>query len=144
VEALTRPAAHILAASLVAAGQPVVLVTAGGRGTTRPLERRRDLVDLWTARSHAPAQAAGALRAARACRAQLGVGQDEPLIVALTHAYFGAEEVGLPRVPGLRGLFVQYPGQQVRPALAAQCERWETVAAGSVGSLVPALTRLLE
>jgi WD40 repeat protein len=144
VEALTRPAAPILAASLVAAGQPVVLVTAGGRGTTRPLEQRRDLVDLWTARSSAPAEAAGALRAAWACRAQLGVGPDEPLIVALTHAYFGAEEVGLPRVPGLRGLFVQYPGQQVRPALAAQCERWESVPAGSIGSLVPALTRLLE
>jgi hypothetical protein len=40
-------------------------------------------------------------------------------------------------------LFVQYPGQQVVPALASRCERWHSVAAGTRGGLAPLLGDLL-
>jgi ATP-dependent Clp protease ATP-binding subunit ClpC len=55
----------------------------------------------------------------------------EPVIVLLSHPWFGAEEA-VSAVPSLRGLFVQYPGQQIRPALARACERWESVNTGQV------------
>jgi hypothetical protein len=51
VEAVTRLAAHITAATLLRAGQPVVLVTTRGSGTVQPLARPADLVALWTQRS---------------------------------------------------------------------------------------------
>ena len=43
---------------------------------------------------------------------------------------------------GLRGLFVQYPGQSVRPVLAERCERWEEVKDGDLSRLGEMLGRL--
>jgi len=141
VEATTRLAAHVLASSLLQAGLPVVLVTAGGRGEVYSLDRLADLVEIWTRRSLEPAAAGQSLRAARALRETLREGPLEPAVVVLAHAYFGAEDQA-PALSCLRGLFVQYPGQQVRPPLAAACERWESVAAGETATLAGRLARV--
>jgi len=141
VEATTRLAAHVLASSLLQAGLPVVLVTAGGRGEVHALDRLADLVEIWTRRSLEPAAAGQSLRAALALRETLREGPLEPAVVLLAHAYFGAEDQ-VPAVPCLRGLFVQYPSQQVRPSLAAACERWESIAAGETAALADRLARV--
>ena len=60
----------------------------------------------------------------------------------LSHPWFGAEEQ-LPAVPALRGLFVQYPCRQIRPALGDACERWESVTAGTGMGLLEPLARLV-
>jgi ATP-dependent Clp protease ATP-binding subunit ClpC len=138
VEVTTRLAAHVLALSLLQAGLPVVLMTAGGRNEVYPLERVSDLVELWTRRSLEPAEASRSLGVARALRETLREGPLEPVIVLLAHACFGADEE-VPAVAGLRGLFVQYPNQHVRPSLVKACERWESVAAGETADLAARL-----
>ena len=143
VEGLTRAAAHVIATSLLAAGQPVVLVTAGGPGETRILEHPADIVDLWTERSLEAADEAAALRRARALRETLRGGPLEPVVVVLSHVYFAAEAENLPEVPHLRGFFVQYPGRQIRPILAPRCERWETCAPDATVHLEELLGRLV-
>jgi ATP-dependent Clp protease ATP-binding subunit ClpC len=142
VEATTRLAAHVLASSLLQAGLPVVLVTAGGKSEVYPLERISDLVEVWTRRSLEPTEAGRSLAVARALRETLREGPLEPVIVLLAHACFGADEQ-VPAVAGLRGLFVQYPNQQVRPALVKACERWESVAAGETADLAERLARVM-
>ncbi len=63
-------------------------------------------------------------------------------MLLLSQPWCGAE-ADAPSVTGLRGLFVQYPGQQVRPILAGQCERWRSLAAGQTGGLAAILGELL-
>ncbi len=142
IERTTRLAAHVVASSLLDAGLPVVLVTAGGRGSVRTLERSADLVDIWTERSLEGADEPGVLRVARAMRETLAGDALSPVVVLLSHVFYGADEEP-PEVPGLRGLFVQYPGRTVRPPLAAACERWESVGSGEVEGLGERLGRLV-
>ena len=143
VERATRLAAHVIASTLLEAGLPAVLVTAGGRGSVRALERRSDLVDLWTLRSLEGADEAAAVRVARAMRETLAGDELAPIVVLLSHVFFGADEEVLRDVPGLRGFFVQYPGRAVRPPLAETCERWESVGAGELEGLEQRLGRLV-
>jgi ATP-dependent Clp protease ATP-binding subunit ClpC len=142
VEATTRLAAHVLASSLLQAGLPVVLVTAGGRSEVYPLERMPDLVEVWTRRSLELAEAGRAMGVARTLRETLREGPLEPVIVLLAHAWFGGEEE-MAAVTGLRGLFVQYPGHATRPPLASVCERWESVTSGEIESLAEKLARVV-
>lgn len=142
LEITLRLTAHILAASLIKARLSAVLVTAGGASRVRALERPVDLLELWTARSLAPADAGGALRVARSLQETLRDGVLEPSVLVLSHPWFGAHET-LFALSTLRGLFVQYPGQRVKPALADYCERWESIAAGDLVQLVERLARLV-
>jgi ATP-dependent Clp protease ATP-binding subunit ClpC len=142
VEALTRPAAHAVALSRQQAGVPVWLVASGGGARVWELRRRADLVELWAARSLAPASAALALEKARALAAGLGEEGADPVVLLLAPVWYGAEEE-VPAVPGLRGLFVDYPRQRTRPVLAKQCEAWVTVASGQPGELERVLGGLL-
>jgi hypothetical protein len=144
VEAITRLAAFIVARTLRDAGVPVVLITPGEQGEqVLPLEHTADLIEIWTHRTLQPLDAARALRLASAVRANLHDGSGpEPVILLLTQAWCGAE-VAVPVIENLRGLFVQYPGQQVRPALAAQCARWQSVAAGQSEGLANILGYVL-
>ncbi len=127
----SRLAAHVIAASLLQAHLPVTLLAAGGAGQVRLLEQPADLLELWLLRSLEPAPAGHTLRLARTLHTLLRDNRMEPVIVLLSHPWFGAEET-VSAIPSLRGLFVQYPGQQIRPALARACERWESVGAGQV------------
>ncbi|MCP5424263.1 MAG: WD40 repeat domain-containing protein, partial [Gammaproteobacteria bacterium] len=136
VESVTRLAAHIITGSLLAARLPVALITAGGLGAVAKLEQPADKLEIWTSRSQEPARAAHSLRLADSLRELLHDGREpQPPIVVLSHAWFGAEET-IDRLPGLRGLFVQYPGQRVRPVLADHCERWVSLAAQDMGDLL--------
>src|SRR5262249_33518632 len=97
-------------------------------------------VEVWTLRTTQAADAARSLRVARALQAELG---PEARVVLLTHAWYGSEARELPTLNGLRGLFVQYPRHQVRPPLAARCERWESVDAGHMGTTAAIVGRLI-
>ena len=143
VEAITRAAAHIIATSLLAAGMQVILVLCGGRTQTRIISQREDIVAIWTERSLEAAEETSALRIAGAARERLRGGPLEPVIILLSHAWFGAEAEGLAAGPWLRGMFVQYPGQQVTPALSQYCEHWETVECEHPAELEHLLGRLL-
>lgn len=55
----------------------------------------------------------------------------------------GAEAEGTRPIPGLRALFVQYPGSYVAPPWAARCERWESLAHDDFPGVAGALGRLL-
>jgi hypothetical protein len=114
IEAITRPAAHILASSLLAAGLTTVLVLVGHEEHVRIAERPADLVELWTARSLRLASAARGLARASAMRQLLTGGLLEPVIVLLAQPWFGSEEQ-TPPIDHLRALFVQYPGHHTSP-----------------------------
>jgi len=126
IESVTRLAAHILGSTLLEAGIRSVLVTSGGAEHVRVLERAADLVDVWTHRTNEMADATRTFRIARAMREQIGSNGLEPIILVLSHAWFAADD-DVTAVPGLRGLFVQYPQHHVSPALARHCERWESL-----------------
>lgn len=142
IEAMLRPAAQLLAASRLHAGQTVLLIAAGGVGQVRPLTQPADLLDVWTLRSLQPAAAAAVLHLAATLRGSWRETVLEPVIVVLSQPWFGSGEA-LPTLPGLRGLFVQYPGTTVQPTLAVRCERWESVDTGDPARLPELLTRLL-
>ncbi len=145
VEAVTRPAADAVARSLIEARVPAALVTTGSRQggeVVRMLEAASDLVEIWAERSLEPADAGRSLRLAGALRRQLGDGATEAVVLLLSHAWFGSEE-RVPVVPQLRGLFVQYPGRSVRPALSGSCQRWESVASGHRADLSRVLAGLI-
>jgi ATP-dependent Clp protease ATP-binding subunit ClpC len=142
VEAVTRPAAHAVALSRQHAGVPVWLVASGGGARVWELRRRPDLVELWAVRSLAPASAALALEKARALAAGLADEGAKPVVLVLAPVWYGAEEE-VPAVPGLRGLFVDYPRQRVRPVLAGRCEAWAAVPSSEIGQLERVLGGLL-
>ena len=64
------------------------------------------------------------------------------MILLLTQPWFGAEK-NMPRVSGLRGLFIQYPNMDVKPTIAHLCERYETLAAGQTAELGQVLGYLM-
>jgi WD40 repeat protein len=141
-EALTRPAAHAAALRRLRCGAPAWLVASGGCCPAWELRREADLVELWAARSLAPACAAEALRRARGLAAGPGDGGESALVLLLAPAWYGAEEQ-VAAVPGLRGLFVRPPGQGGgRPALVGLCEDWAGLAWGGADQLGRALGRL--
>ncbi|MSQ48630.1 MAG: WD40 repeat domain-containing protein [Deltaproteobacteria bacterium] len=143
VEALTRVAAHSLASSLRHQGVPVVLLTAGGPCGVYPLEHPADLLTVFTARTLKAVEAQTTLQVAQRLCPSLAHEGTEAVILLLTHAWWGAEEPEMPGIVGLRGFFVQYPGQHITPAWAHRCERWESLGPTQFASLPTALGRLL-
>jgi len=130
IEAITRIAAFAVANFLRQAEIPVVLVTTGEeQERIVQLDNPQDLVEIWTQRAIAPPNEIRSLKLAHAVRTNLldesGL---EPIILLLTHPWFGAEQK-ISRIKGLRGLFIQYPAVQVQPAIANLCERWENISA---------------
>ncbi|NEO73944.1 hypothetical protein [Moorena sp. SIO3H5] len=130
VEALTRMAAYSISCLLQQARIPVVLVTTG-EDEERLIELNNsiDLISIWTQRSMEPPNELRSLKLADAVRSNLRNESGlEPMILLLTQPWFGAE-AKIPRIQGLRGLFIQYPSCDVIPALGSLCERWESVGA---------------
>ncbi|MEH2368499.1 hypothetical protein [Nostoc sp.] len=128
IEAITRIAAFAMANFLRQADIPIVLITTGEeQEQILQLDNPQDLVEIWTYRAMSPANEVRSLKLANAIRTNLldesGL---EPIILLLTHPWFGAESK-LSRVQGLRGLFVQYPNMQVKPAIADLCERYSYI-----------------
>ncbi|MCP4701645.1 MAG: hypothetical protein GY862_33010 [Gammaproteobacteria bacterium] len=146
VEKITRRAAFMLADALYHAQQPVMLLAAGGNNSVYLMEKPSDLLEIWTASTLQPVHAGRTLRAARMLSASLRENSLEPLLLLFSHVYFAADETDMPvKLPRLRGLFVNYPGQKNnRPAWAEQCERWETINASQANSLPEVLMRLIQ
>ena len=136
VEAITRIAAFAVANSLRQANIPVVLITNGEeQDRILQLDNPENLVEIWTERTLVPANEVRTLKLANAVRTNLkDESGQEPMILLLTQPWFGAEK-NLPRVSGLRGLFIQYPNMEVTPSIAHLCERYETLAAGQTAEL---------
>ncbi len=134
----------MVARTLLDAGVPVVLVTPGDTGElVLELTRPTDLVEVWTQRTLTQADPVRLLRLASAVRANLRADSGlEPVTLLLTQPWFGADE-DVPPITGLRGLFVQYPRYDVRPALAAHCERWHSLPARQTAGLASILGQLL-
>lgn len=142
IEAITRLAAHVTARTLIQRGIRAILVTSGGQELVRVLDRGDDLVDIWTHRTNHAAVAARTLKIASATREYLRGDALDPLILVLSHPWFGSEE-DIPNIAGLRGLFVQYPQHHARPVLAGRCERWETLTVGDAGNVSKSLGSLI-
>ena len=124
VEQVSRLAAFIVGRTLQESGLPVVLVTTGG--TVRELHARSDLVEIFTARTTKRVEAKGSLKVASSLRAYLKGEGPEPVILLLTHPWFGeGEEVD--KVKGLRGLFVPVGREVEEPVLAGRCEQYQVV-----------------
>jgi ATP-dependent Clp protease ATP-binding subunit ClpC len=143
IEAMTRPAAHAVATTLRAAGLPVALVTAGGAGTARLADSAAAALAVLTERSLELADAVRAMAKAETLRRTLTGHGAEPLVLLLSHPWFGAEEPDAMIPTGLRALFIQYPGTPVRPAWADRCARSETLPPNAWSQLPQALGRLI-
>jgi ATP-dependent Clp protease ATP-binding subunit ClpC len=143
VEVALRGAAHAAAASLVGAGLPGYLVAAGGENAVFAIEQRADLVQALSARSREPATVVAALGRARALAETLRGAPVEPVILLLSHPWFGADEDDVPSPPRLRGLFAAYPRHPAAPALGARCERSTVVMPEDLERLGDALANLL-
>jgi ATP-dependent Clp protease ATP-binding subunit ClpC len=144
VEATTRLAAHTAARAVLEAGLTAMLVTPADTGPLMaPIERPSDLAEVWTRRSFSAADERRLLALAQALRAALphepGIA---PLVLLLTHTWFGADE-DLPAMPHLRGLFVQHPGHPNQPAFAARCERHLCLPPGELANLAQQLAEVL-
>ncbi|MCP4250246.1 MAG: WD40 repeat domain-containing protein, partial [bacterium] len=144
VEATTRLAAHTAARAVLEAGLTAMLVTPTDTGPPMvALERPSDLAEIWTRRSFNPADEPRLLALAQALRAALphepGI---PPLVLLLTHTWFGAE-ADLPALPHLRGLFVQHPGHPTPPVLAGRCERHLCLRPGDLTNLAQQLAEVL-
>jgi ATP-dependent Clp protease ATP-binding subunit ClpC len=143
IEALTRPAAHAIASTLRHHQQPVILVAAAGTGSVHPLDHPADRLALFTLRSRQAVQTVSVLRKADALRRTLQGGPHEPLILLLTHPWWGDETDDPIALPHLRALFIQYPGKTVHPGWANRCERWETLGPHEGERLGAVLERLM-
>ncbi len=144
VESLTRPAAFAIARALRRRAIPVRLVALGGQAKVKTLEHPRDLIELLTVRSFEPVDQAAALRTAERVASELAAQAGGSVsILLLTQPYWGIDMKAPAPTPGIRALFVQYPGQQVRPSFAAHCERWESIDAGESERLSQVLGRLV-
>jgi len=103
VELVLRLVAHLLTVAAWRAGGQVSLVTTARPRVVVPLERRSDLVAVWTARSLEPPDLHAAARTA--------AGLEQP-VVALTH-YATALDQGLRGGPGLAVVTTHTPGAPV-------------------------------
>jgi len=128
IEAITRIAAFAVANFLREAEIPVVLITTGDKQEQiMSLDNPQDLVEIWTQRVISPANEIRSLKLASAIRTNLKDESGlEPIILLLTHPWFGADNK-ISHIPGLRGLFVQYPSVQVQPAISNLCERYSYI-----------------
>ena len=135
IEQTTRLAAFVVARTLHQANLPAILVTSGGTEQIFTIEKTADLVDIWTQRTLKLARVPRSLKLAQALRVNLySEGGLEPIVLLLTHPWFGADD-DIPQLSHLRGLFIQYPDYQVRPALADYCDRWQSLAHDQTTSL---------
>lgn len=148
----TRMAAHVLARSLIAGRVPGFAIAAGGSNTVRALQHPADAFELLTAQSRAAVDVTRTLAQAQAlCESLRDAAQGAlpaPIIVLVSHGFFGAEQVdgqlGEQRdVPHVRALFVRYPGQSLPPPWRDRCERWESIDARQPTEITAALARLL-
>lgn len=142
VEQLTRLAAHRIARTWLDAHRSVSLLMPGTSPVLQPLVREAELASIWTRRTLAPLDAEEVLSLAHEARLSLE-GELEPLVLVLSHAWFGAESSRQTALPHTRALFVRLPGHRGTPPLASRCERWEVVSTGQPERLEEAVSRLL-
>jgi WD40 repeat protein len=147
IEKITRLAAFTIAQSIRRAGQRVILLT-NSDGIKEgqwllELNHPADLLETWLQRTLKPIPAGRSLHLARVLRAGLQENEGlEPIILVLSHPWFGAEE-DIPQIKGLRGLFVQYPHYPVVPVLSGKCEKWRTIETTQPNELTSLLTQLM-
>ena len=126
-EQTARLAAFVVARTLHQANIPTLVVTSGGNEQILTIDKTADLIDIWTQRTLKAAQVPRSLKLAQALRTNLqSEGGLDPIVLLLTHPWFGADD-DIPKLSNVRGLFIQYPDYNVRPALADKCDRWQSI-----------------
>ena len=145
IESLTRLTAHALAETLAERHCPALFLSTDGR--VHALQQRVERLQLLTQRSQHSADIPTVLQQAQRLRRELVSNSADlkPLIVLLSHCWWGAEWDGRQQVQeGLRALFVQYPAQlSQQPPFASCCERWATVPHGKLDALAGALEKII-
>ncbi len=145
IAGILRPAAFCLSRALLAAGEPGYLLAAGGDNSARPLQHVLDMFEILTAQTLAPVDPERTLRQAQGLRETLaGTGALEPVIVLMSHVYFGAEHRELAAPAHLRAVFAQYPRHPHRPAWHDRCERWQALAPDNPDAIPEAVARIME
>jgi WD40 repeat protein len=116
-ENIIRPAAYILAASLMQQDSPAALMLAGGASRIMPLASPADLMAIWTERSFQPVDAD--LVFARAARAERWLSQPsaQTRTVIFSHTAFAAEARTAPPRNAV-GAFAAMAGAAKRPLIA--------------------------
>ncbi|MCP4592989.1 MAG: hypothetical protein GY842_19825, partial [bacterium] len=107
------------------------------------LDDPADLLKLFTLRTLNRPDPARVMTTAERLRGFLRGGATEPVVVLLTHPWWGAEASDAGETSHLRALFVQYPGREVRPRWAERCERWESIGPDQHEDLPQVLGRLV-
>jgi ATP-dependent Clp protease ATP-binding subunit ClpC len=147
IEKITRLAAFTIAQSIRRAGQRVILLT-NSDGIKEgqwllELNHPVDLLETWLQRTLKSIPAERSLHLARVLRAGLQENEGlEPIILVLSHPWYGAGEE-IPKIKGLRGLFVQYPGHHGTPSLAPLCEKYHSIETSQFNELTSILAQLM-
>jgi hypothetical protein len=142
-----RVAAHVMARALIAGRVPGFAIAAGGANAVRALQHPTDAFELLVAHSRAAVDVARTLAQAQAlCESLRDATRGAlaaPIVLLVSHGFFGAEALDADVPPHVRALFVRYPGHAVAPPWRERCERWESIDARHPAGVTAALARLL-
>ena len=140
---LIRPAALALATTLSQKQVPSVFLSAGDEKVFF-LQTPADRLKLLT---HKHGNLGDPLKSIQKAEKLLDSLRNEhtlnPVILLLTHSFWGAEFEDAPKFNRLRGLFIHYPNSNPNPPWAKQCERWETLKYSDIDRVHTVLGRLI-
>jgi ATP-dependent Clp protease ATP-binding subunit ClpC len=145
IASVLRPAAYVLAKTLLEARQPCFLLLLGEKLDVRSLQHPLDLFEVLAARSDGAIDVGASIGRGQALRETLRRPESalSPVLVLLTHTFFGAEDGHLPLQPHLRALFAEYPNLSRSPPWRHHCERWVSLPARSAPDVVSSIAELL-
>jgi hypothetical protein len=143
IGALIRPAALALATSLSQKYVPSLFLSAGDEKVFL-MQTPTDRLKLLTHRHGKLGDPVKSIQKAEQLLHNLQHEHPlEPVILLLTHSFWGSEFEDAPNFKRLRALFVHYPKSNPRPPWANRCERWQTVRHSEIERIPSVLGRLI-
>jgi uncharacterized protein with WD repeat len=143
IGAVTRPAALALATSLSQKYVPSIFLSAGDEKVFL-MQTPTDRLKLLTHRHGKLGDPVKSIQKAEKLLDSLKNEHPlEPVILLLTHSFWGSEFEDAPQFKRLRGLFIHYPNSNPRPPWANRCERWDVLKHSDIHRVHTALGRLI-
>jgi WD40 repeat protein len=143
IGAVTRPAALALATSLSQKYVPSIFLSAGDEKVFL-MQTPTDRLKLLTHRHGKLGDPVKSIQKAEKLLDSLRNEHPlEPVILLLTHSFWGSEFEDAPQFKRLRGLFIHYPNSNPRPPWANRCERWDVLKHSDIHRVHTALGRLI-